>query len=283
MFSEHRLISFDETPIFYRRFEPATQLKATLIILHGMGEHGGRYRPLAEYLAEMGVCSYVPDLRGFGKSGGRKAYAHSFSDFHEDLSAVCHLAQQMAPKTPLFILGHSFGGLIASSYSALSPKEKIQGLILSSPLCGIAIPVPEWKRWLGLFMAFVMPSYSQSSGVDPALLTHDELILKEYPQDPLIYHRITAGLYRELCRLLAQTDFIASKLTVPTLLLQAGEDSIVSKEASIDFYHKMASADKELKVYEGFYHEILNEVQRQQVFSRIGAWLSRHFYPQTGP
>ncbi len=275
--SEHRLISFDETPIFYRKFESKVPLKAALIILHGMGEHGGRYQPVAEYLTATGVTSYVLDLRGFGKSGGHRAYARHFSDFHKDLNAICQLARQTSPKTPLFVLGHSFGGLIASSYSVLPAKEKIQGLILSSPLCGIAIPVPAWKRYLGLGMAFLFPTYAQGSGVNPALLTHDTEIQKEYAKDSLIYHRITAGLYKELCGALAQADSTATKLTVPTLLLQAGEDFIVSKKASIDFYHKISSSDKELEVYEGFYHEILNEVQRSQVFSRIAAWLSKHF------
>src|SRR3989338_6676335 len=133
MWSEHRFITFDETPVFYRRFTPGAGSKAILFIVHGMGEHGGRYRRLAEYLAGLGIASVIPDLRGFGQSGGGRGYVRRVSDYHRGLSAPPSVVSRKEKDKPVFFLGHSFGGLVASSYLAFHPAQTA-GLALSSPL-----------------------------------------------------------------------------------------------------------------------------------------------------
>ena len=249
MQSEHRFISFDETAIFYRRFEPKGTPRASVILLHGMGEHGGRYRQVAEYLADQNLRVFLPDLRGFGKSGGRRAFAGNFSDFHQDLLALHQHAQRQDKAHPIFLMGHSFGGLLASSYLAFANPPKVHGLILSSPIFGIKIPVPVWRHVLGVLMARVYPAYTQSTRVNPEKLTHDVEIKKIYAQDTLIYHHITAALYRELTALLRKKDAIAMSIKNPTLVLQAGQDEVVSKDAVIQFFELLKVVDKELKIY----------------------------------
>ena len=270
----HQFISFDETPIYYQHVRNAESPKAIAIIIHGMGEHGARYRSFAEYLAGLGLESYIPDLRGFGKSGGKRAYINSFSDLHKDLEALHAFVARTHKEVPIVIIGHSFGGLVASSYLAFCRQPRaVQGLALSSPIFGIAVPVPFWRHCVGVLMSYIFPSYSEATKVDPGLLTHDREISERYAKDDLIFHRISARLYRELRLMLKKRDLIAQRLNLPVLVLQAGEDFVVSKDATVNFYDQLKTSDKELEVYKDFYHEILNETGRDQVYSRIGLWI----------
>ena len=273
--TDHRFVSFDETPIHYGVSKSSHAPKASVVVLHGLGEHGGRYSAFSNYLAGLGFDCYFPDLRGFGKSGGRRACVKSFSDYHKDLFALHSWIARNSKGAPIFLMGHSFGGLVASSYIALCKAPTIAGLVLSSPLFGIAIPVPPPVHWLTLLGSRLFPDFTGPSHVNPQFLTHDADILSAYGKDSLIFHRISARLYREIRGLISKRGAVAAAIKGPVLLLQAGEDHIVSKSAAIDFYHKIAAADKELEVYEGFYHEILNETRRQAVYSRIGQWLSK--------
>ncbi len=276
LWTEHRFISFDKTPIFYRRLKTPQVPKALAVLVHGMGEHGGRYRHVAEYLAALDVECVVPDLRGFGQSGGARTTVRRFSDYLEDLSALYNFLLRTEKESSVFILGHSFGGLIASSFVAFNRPQRMKGLVLSSPIFGIAIPVPPWRHVLGVMISYLVPDYRQSSGVDPTKLSHDFSILEKYKKEPFIDHRISSRLYRELVSAMARRSEIAQKIQSPVLLLQAGEDHVVCKEKAIQFYHELVAADKELEVYEGFYHEILNETGRDRVLMRIGLWLQKH-------
>lgn len=272
MWTEHRFLSFDATPIFYRHAQPDGPARAAAIIVHGMGEHGGRYAHLADYLARLGVECAAPDLRGFGRSGGARAGARSLSTFHRDLSALERHFSKETRDIPLFFIGHSFGGLITASYLATG-KSKAKGLVLTSPLFGVAIRVPLWQRVLGFLLSGLAPGFSQPTRVDPKLLTHDAEILAAYGKDPLIFHRITASLYSVIVRGMASRRSIAESLAVPVLALQAGQDAVVSREATERFYSELKVTDRELGIYEECYHEILNETQRDQIFSRIGVWI----------
>ena len=273
--SEHRFISFDETPIFYRRLKTA-EARSVLILVHGMGEHGGRYQAFAEYLAAAGVESVIPDLRGFGKSGGKRACVRCFSDFHEDLAALHGLIASEKRNLPLFLLGHSFGGLLTASYLAYRSRHRADGLVLSSPIFGIAVPVPAWRHLLGLATAWVLPDLTQPTGIPTEALTHDKGILEEYERDPLVYRRLSSRLYRELVGMMGRGGDIARRLSLPVLVLQAGQDRVVSRQAAVDFYTALRSGDKELEVYEDWYHEVINEVGRDKAFSRAALWISRH-------
>ncbi|MBI3316338.1 MAG: lysophospholipase [Candidatus Omnitrophica bacterium] len=277
MLTEHRFISFDETPIFTRCYRGEGAPKGIVLLIHGMGEHGGRYAPFAEYLEGLGLEVWVPDLRGFGLSGGKRVFVRHFSDFHEDLKALHGWVSRQRKDLPIIIVGHSFGGLLAASYLALNASSQgIQGMVLSSPIFGVAIPVPAWRHLLGLAAAGVIPAYSQPTGVKPEFLTHDTGVLNEYRKDPLIIHRISAGLYRELHVLMNRRDEIAGKISLPSFVLQAGEDLVVSREKTVRFYEKLKSGDKKLKIAEGLYHEILNETGRRDIYSEIGRWILDH-------
>ena len=274
--SEHRFVSFDKTVIYYRRFLTARAPRGTFLILHGMGEHGGRYGELAECLGELGLDGYVPDLRGFGQSGGKKGCLGRFEDYFRDLDVVLRLLKQRSPNLPFFILGHSFGGLVAASWAAFEPEIKARGLVLTSPNFGIAIHIPAWRHWLAVLGSYVVPEYTQHNRVDANFLTHDPMISEQYKMDRFIHHQISTRLYRELVRWLARKNEIALKLKLPVLMLQAGDDRVVSKEATLHFFDNLASVDKKLEVFPGMYHEILNETGRQDIFAKISSWINQH-------
>jgi lysophospholipase len=274
--SEHRFISFDETPVFYRAFKPEADKKCFLILLHGMGEHSGRYQNFAEFLAKRGIQSFIPDLRGFGQSGGKRGFVRHFADYTKDLEALHKFLVRSNPETPIFLLGHSFGGLIASSYlSSNAENSKPAGLILSSPLFGVKLHVAVWRKVLGNLLSFCVPSFTLDNPINPQKLTHDETLIEAYKKDPQVHHKVSARLYRELSLELKKTTLMAKNISQSVLLLQAGEDQIVSKEASIAFYNSLNSKDKELEIYPSLFHEILNESSRETVFNRIADWISR--------
>ena len=238
-----------------------------------MGEHGGRYAHIASYLSEMGFEGYVPDLRGFGQSGGKRGGLRRFSDFHGDLKALHSFIDRNRKGVPIFIFGHSFGGLVASSYLAFASGLRVHGLVLSSPIFGIAVPVPFWRKVLGFVASYLAPNFTQPNGVDPRKLTHDTEILAAYSKDPLLYRRISARLFRELVLMMGRRSAIASRISCPTLIVQSGDDQVVSKTATQQFYDALKAEDRKIEIYPDFYHEVLNEIGREKVFSVIGQWL----------
>src|SRR3989338_1616367 len=173
MWTEHRFISFDETPIFYRFLDTKNPSKAIVLIVHGMGEHGDRYQAFGEYLAELGIACAVPDLRGYGQSGGSRAWVRHFSDYHQDLRALHSFLTRRHKDQPIFLMGHSLGGLIVSSYMAFSSPLKTNGIILSSPNFGLAIPVSWHKHAMAIVGSYCAPRYSESTRIAPEMLTHD--------------------------------------------------------------------------------------------------------------
>lgn len=274
MITEHRLASFDGTGLFYRKASAGGTVRGQIFILHGIGEHGGRYLELARYLREAGLECWVPDLRGFGLSAGRRAFCHSITDFQKDFMALYSHSRRCLPDVPVFFLGHSFGGLLAAKFAGLAFAGKPNGLILSSPLFGITVRLPVWQRLLAAAFSALSPEWSQKNHIDPDLLTHDEGKRRSRRVDPLIYDRISARLYTEIIKTLRGRGEIARHVRCASLLLQAGEDCIVDTQKTSDFYLRIESNDKTMEILNGFYHEILNETGRELVFSRISRWIS---------
>lgn len=273
--TEHRFLSFDATPIFYLRLKPASEPKAVVILVHGLGEHAGRYRLTAEYFSGVGCDVWAADLRGFGKSGGRRASIRAFTDYHEDLLALHRLASSETKGSPVFLLGHSLGGLIASSYIAFAQHPPLSGLVLSSPFFGTGFRVPFWRHFLAVLLSYMVPDFTQDSGLNPDVMTHDKQVVEAYKNDPLVCRRISLRLYREMMSMIREKERIAGGLDSSVLIVQSGRDLIVSKDAVLSFYGGLKSSSKELKVYKGFYHEVLNELDRAAVLTDIGAWVEK--------
>ena len=262
--------------LYWRARKPAGPARALLVLVHGVAEHIGRYEHVAAYFVGRGYAFYAFDQAGHGKSEGARGHINAFGDYLADLQRFITLAQEREPGLPTFLLGHSMGGLVSLAYGEQQPPE-LRGIIVSAPGLRLAMPVPKWKRALGKALSGVMPTLAMANGIPPELLTHDPAISGAYAQhDPLVFKTATARWATEFFRTQVETLAAADRFTLPCLLMHGGDDRLVSPEGTRQFFAAAGSADKSLKIYDGFYHEIFNEIGKEKVFEDMRAWLEQH-------
>ena len=262
----------DGLDLYVRRWQTeGAPHRWTFVIVHGLGEHGGRYRHVAEWFTPKGPTVYAMDLRGHGRSGGRRGDAPSLKTLLDDIDAVIARARQESGG-PIVLLGHSFGGLLAVAFS-LDRPDRIDRAVFSAPLLVVKVPVPAWKRAAAAVLPRVAPRLSLSNEVDAELLSHDPAIAVAYRTDPLVHDRLSAGMYGDT--IARGEEFIARapELRVPFLLLQGADDRIVDPAGSERFFARATAPGRAFRTYPGMYHEVLNEVDRARVFADIEAWL----------
>ncbi|RLE27230.1 alpha/beta hydrolase [Candidatus Acetothermia bacterium] len=253
----------------FARFWAPERAKGTLAIVHGYGEHSGRYRDFSAWLAGRGWRVVACDLPGHGRSPGRRGHIRRFSDY---LAAVEATLAAAGGAAPVFLLGHSLGGLIAASYLELEPRAA-SGLILSSPFFGLALPVPAWKRALAGMLSRLWPAASLPSRIRPEDLSHDPKVVEAYRRDPLVHRVATARWFSEVLAAQAAALRDAPKLQVPVLIVQGEEDRLAQVAATRAFAAACGSPDLTLKLYGGLYHETLNELGRERVWGDVLDWL----------
>lgn len=244
-----------------------------VLILHGIGEHSGRYAHVAHFFAECGYDVRSYDHRGHGRSAGSRGDTPDEEAIVRDAAFVL---QEFAGHfdTPPLLLGHSMGGLFAAWLAtrfAAARSTSISGLILSSPALSISLSAPQ-KILLRTLNALA-PGLAIKNGLQTRYLSHDPAVVEAYCNDPLVHPKITARLLRSM---LAGVDFAqthANALAVPTLLLVAGEDKLVDARGSDAFFERLRPGVGTIHHYPGFYHEIFNETGAAQVFADVRAWL----------
>ena len=248
------------------------RVRGALILLHGFGDHGGRYADVAEWFAAHGVSVWALDQRGHGRSPGRRGHMSRFAQFVADVAALRKLVGGEDP-APQLLLGHSFGGTVVLRYLETAP-EGLAGAIVSSPWLAEAMKVPAWKRAAARALRDLVPALPVRTGLDPAHLSTDPAVGQAALSDPLWHRVMTPRAYHEVRR--AQQAVVAEgdRIGVPLLVLLAGDDRIVSRAASEAFARALAG-DVSVAVYEGFFHEIFNEPppRRAQVYRDVERWL----------
>jgi lysophospholipase len=250
--------------------------RAAVLLLHGYGEHGGRYRRVIERWAKKKLATAVPDLRGHGWSGGARGYCDRFSDYHEDVDDVISVLRERAPGVPLFGFGHSFGGLITATY-ALSHPGAFQGIVLSSPYFGLALQVPGAKKLAGQIASHLLPKLALPSGLKGSDLTHDETLARLYDTDPLVNKGATARWFTESST--AQRDLLAraAQIRSPIVVFQGGADRVASPAAARAVFDRLGSADKKFDERNGLFHEILNEPDvGMEIADEMADWILAH-------
>jgi alpha-beta hydrolase superfamily lysophospholipase len=260
--------------IFYRYF-PAEPERARMVIAHGLGEHSGRYTNVVERVIPKGISVWLPDHRGHGRSEGKRGHVLNFVQFLTDLHLSVDLARENLPDgMKCFLLGHSMGGLIAINFAQRFP-DLIDGVIASSPALGMVVEIPVVKKVLGSFMSYIRPSLSMGNELDATKISHDPDVVDAYVNDPLVHDRVTARFFTELLEAMETVNQQASALKIPILMQVAGDDHLVSARSSRQFFEKLSLQDKTLRVYDGHYHEIYNELedQRKQVLRDLEQWL----------
>ncbi len=252
-----------------------------LVISHGLGEHSGRYKNIIEKLEGQKISLYMLDHRGHGKSGGKRGHVNSFMEYIYDLKLYINLIKEDHEELPLILLGHSMGGLIALKY-ALTYPEDITGLILSSSLLMLSIEVPGWKTALGNALSKYIPGMSIPTGLNPMDLSHDEDAVDAYENDPLVFGKVSARWYTETTAARIECLNRLQELKMPLLIFHGKEDKLVDYRGSIEIEKKAKSDIKELHIFEGLYHEPMNEseAEREKVLNIVNDWIKKIIKPK---
>lgn len=255
--------------LFYRVWEPE-QPQGSILLVHGMNEHSGRYGHVAEYFAGHGLAVFALDHRGYGQSEGTRCHVDRFEDYLSDLRTFADTAQRYGKP---IMAGHSLGGLIAFRYAVAYP-ETIKALVVSSPFFRAKVEPKPIEKALAPLLSLVMPRLQMPSGLSPADVCRDPEVVRAYATDPLVGTKATPRWFTECTRAaLACHQGLSAGLEVPALFLHAGDDKLTDPEATRAVYEQVPHSRKRLKLYPGLYHELFNEPERAQVFEDVLNWL----------
>jgi alpha-beta hydrolase superfamily lysophospholipase len=270
---EETLIAFDGRELFFQSWEPEGAPRAVIAIVHGGFEHSGHYGFLVDSLVDKGFALAGLDLRGHGKSKGKRGHIMDWNEIREDMGSYLSKLQKEFPGRPLFLFGHSVGGTIALDY-ALRRSPALAGVILS----GAGISTGNANRVLiaiNKLLSAVFPSFSVNVNFDFSIVTRDPRVVKEYESDPLILSGLSARFWAECLKTIAWVRDHASDWELPLLLLHGSEDQNMPIEDIKEFFGDLTCEDKELITYEGGYHCPYNDLQKEQVFSDIEKWIDK--------
>ena len=258
--------------LYRQAWLPDIAPKAILLIVHGIAEHSGRYMNLVNYFVPKGYAVYSFDLRGHGKSDGKRSYIERFSYYIDDLQTFFNLVRTENPNTKIFMVGHSMGSTISIDY-ALEHQSELQGLIISGTTLKLGSSISKTAILMAKILSVLMPKMGVSA-LDPGGISRDPVVVAAYVNDPLNYMgKLSARFGVELLKTMEMLQSGLSEINLPILIMQGSQDRISDPASSKLLFDGVSSKDKTMKIYEGFYHEIFNDPERQQVFSNMEAWI----------
>ena len=260
------------TKLHYELWKPE-RTRAVVVGVHGVAEHTGRYAHVAGHFVNEGIAFCMFDLRGHGLSEGVRGHVDCYDDFVDDLDVFVGMVRGRERGKKLFLLGHSLGGVIAIDYGLRCP-DKMDGVILSSPLLDADSDVPSDLLGKAVDLSKSDPMMMFQVPVDPYALSHDRGVCDKYAVDPLIFRMVSARFGVEVLQAAGRLRQSADKWVVPSLLLIAGEDRVCKSEGCEEFARGVKGKDFQVRVYDGFYHEIFNELGKERVFGDVDAWLN---------
>lgn len=263
--------SHDHHRLYSESYHPKKP-KAVLIFIEGLNEHVGRYQNTTNYFSD-DFTLYYYDHRGHGHSDGVRSHVEHFHNYVLDLEEFVSLVQRQEKDQPIFMVGHSMGGQILLNYLGLSQHVKLSGFITSSPNIRARVSFLAIKKLIGEQIVHFAPKLKLRNSFDSKWLSRDKNVGEVYKKDPLVAQYITASLAREIMANQETIIDLATNITLPALMLHGGEDHICDPKGSEDFFENLGSQDKELKIYKGFYHEIFNEIGKEEVFEDMSRWL----------
>jgi len=257
--------------IHWQAWLPAGKPRALVVITHGAAEHSGRYVHVGEHLAGADYAAYALDHRGHGLSQGRRALVDRVDHVVDDVLTLVSLAGSRSPDRRFFLLGHSMGSAIAIVFT-VRHQERLTGLVLSGTVSVletaslatrlVARALSALTPWLGVFP------------IDPSLVSRDPDVVRAYREDPLVFHgKLPARTVNELAAAVSRFSTDVPSIRIPLLVMHGGGDRIVPPAGSTTVHQLAGSRDKTLKIYDGLYHEILNEPEKTRVLDDLVAWL----------
>jgi len=270
---EETVTATDGLRLYLRRHELENP-RGEILIAHGFGEHSGRYGALTDHLVSHNYCVTAYDHRGHGLSDGLPGHVESFSEYDEDLAKIISSVRSRSQAKPLFLIGHSMGGLIALRYAARK-SGTLTGAIITAPLIEVAVPVPAHKLMIARVGARMNPRWRLSNEINPANLSRDPEVGRAYAADPLVNRKVSAKWFAEATRAMQEVAEWAPQIKTPVLVMHGTDDRLASVDATKRMFERIESPDKELVIYPGFYHELFNEPEKQEVFERVMEWLDK--------
>ncbi len=265
----------DGTRLYWQRHTPDDKVRAALLFVHGLAEHSGRYDHVMRYFAEKGFDCWALDYRSHGKSPGLRVHVDRFDEFLLDIAAAYQLVRAEQATLPLYLVGHSQGGLLILRH-VLAQPEGINGIIVSSPFLGMhptAAPSAPLHIVANVISTF-SPKLMFSKIAEPKFLSRDPKVAEAYVADPLVSDTVSARWFTEVLRAQADTLERAPNLAVPALVMQSGGDRLADPAATRAWVAAAPAEIVEYAEWDGFYHEMFNEPEKEQVFEKMERWLA---------
>ena len=262
----------DGLDIFAEGWEPTVLLpKAVVCLVHGLGEHISRYAHVAEAFGKEGFILFGSDLRGHGRSGGPRGHISSIEDFMQDIDVLLGQARTRYPGLPLFLYGHSLGGIQVLHYG-LTRKPNVKGVLATSSGLHTAIENQSMKVMMAKVLGSLMPTVAIASGLDPKTISRDEKVVQAYMKDPLVHDKISLGFGKVMIGVTAWTLAHAGEFSLPLLLMHGKADALAFPSSSTEF----AAPLKEkctLVLWDDAFHELHNEPEKDEVFKTMTLWM----------
>jgi acylglycerol lipase len=266
--------------LYYQWWRPEpVPPRAAVISVHGFGAHSDLEAPVGIYLATHGYACYAPDLRGHGRSAGRRGDVRAWREFRDDLDALLRLVAAREGGIPLFLLGASAGALVVLDYALVqSTPADLRGVVVQAPPLG-RLGVSPARKALARALARIWPTFAVPLGQDLEAVSRDAAVVRELQADPRLLTKATARFGVALLDAVERVNAGAAAWSVPLLILHGTADRMAALDGSRRFYARVAYPDKELREYDGGYHDLFRDADAARVLADLDAWLARHVAP----
>lgn len=272
---ENHFNGINDTRLYYQTWTPDSP-KGLVIIIHGYGEHSGRYLNVVNTLVPEGYTVWALDNRGHGKSEGKRCYVNRFTDFIEDVAIFEKIARDAHPGLPVHIVGHSMGSLIANHYVSSRDAQNYNSLTLSGTGASPGPAIKAAIKLISKILSAILPKMSIPSGLDPNFISYDKKVVEEYVNDPLVENKITTRLGNEIMVYLPKMIPAASRLKTPTMMQIGSEDESFHPDSWDALFEAISVEDKVFKKYEGCRHEVYNEIKKEVPLGDLKDWINKH-------
>lgn len=267
-------LGYEGQRLFKQSWQPEADRQACLVLVHGLGEHSGRFMNLVAPLVEQGVAVHSFDLRGHGRSSGKRGHIETWLEFRQDLNIFIEAIARSVDDVPIFLYGHSLGSLIVLD-ALIHLQLPLRGAIVS----GVALDPAGVGTPLQMFTATILskiwPSFSLETGLDPAMISSDPAVVEAYRADPLVHSRASVRFAVESLAAIERIQAGLGSIRLPFLLLHGEADELTTTKGAEQVMAEIGSEDKQLKIYPGIRHEPHNDLAAAQAAQDIAIWIQR--------